>query len=213
MLKNRPQGKKMGIILLAALIVLSLAEVIFRAVAMGLEAILTTANFGEQLAVIALAVTILVLSAKGKDRACYICYGAWVGYFILDQLFELPGMIVTLIANISKPVTALSIGIHVLTIACILVIGILLVEYMCDGTIYNRAFNALCIISILLLALGIILAIYQLSFASVESVQNVIMKKQQTVLVLFNDMYRITMIVLSAFFAYDSAKMQLKKIK
>ena len=209
-LKNRPQGKKMGIILLVALIAISLAEIIFRAVAMG-EAVLTTSNLGEQLAVIALAVTILILNAKGKDRACYICYGAWAGYFILDQLFEFPGMIATFVTNISKPVTSLSIGIHVLTMVCIVVIGALLVEYMSDGTICNRAFNALCITTIALLILGVLLAIYQLAFASVDGVQNAIMKQQQTVLVIFNAVYRIVMVFLFAFFAYDSAKMQLEK--
>ena len=93
-MKKRLHDKKAGIAILAALIIISLAEVIFRAVAMG-EAVLTTANLGEQLAVIALAVTILILTAKGKDRACYILYGAWIGYFVLDQLFELPGTFFT----------------------------------------------------------------------------------------------------------------------
>ena len=208
--KNRPQGKKMGIILLIALIIISLAEIIFRAVAMG-EAVLTTSNVGEQLAVIVLATTILILTAKGKDRACYICYGAWAGYFILDQLFELPGMVGTLMSNISKPVTSLSIGIHVLTMVFIVAIGILLVEYMSDGTICNRAFNALCITTVALLTLGVLLPIYQLVFASVEGVQNATMKQQQTVLVIFNTIYRIAMVFLFTFFAYDSAKMQLKK--
>ena len=212
-MKNRLHDKKAGIAILVALIIISVAEIIFRAVAMGLEAVLTTANLGEQLAVIALAVTIMILNAKGKDRACYICYGAWAGYFILDQLFEFPGMIVTLITNISKPVTALSIGIHLITMVCIIAIGVLLVEYLCDGTIYNRAFNTLCLISILLLAFGILLAIYQLGFASVEGVQNIIVKHQQTVLVIFNNVYRIIMVFLFTFFAYDSAKHQLKKAK
>lgn len=211
-MKKRLHDKKAGVAILIALIVISLAEVIFRAVAMG-EAVLTTANFGEQLAVIAFAGIILVLNAKGKDKACYICFGSWAGYFVLDQLFEFPGMIATLIPNISKPVTALSIGIHVLTMACIVTIGILLIKYMNDGTIYNRAFNALCLISLLFLTVGILLAIYQLAFASVEDVQNAIMKKQQTVLVIFNSAYRIAMVFLLAFFAYDSAKFKLKKAK
>ena len=209
-MQKRLHDKKAGIAILISLIIISLADIIFRAVAMG-EAVLTTANLGEQLAVIALAVTILILTAKGKDRACYICYGAWAAYFILDHLFELPGMVATLISNISKPVTSLSIGIHVLTMVFIVAIGILLVEYMSDGTICNRAFNALCITTVALLALGVLLPIYQLVFASVEGVQNAIMKQQQTVLVIFNTIYRIAMVFLFTFFAYDSAKAQLKK--
>jgi hypothetical protein len=209
-MKKRLHDKKAGIAILSALIIISLAEVIFRAVVMGLEAILTTSNLGEQLAVIALATTILILSAKGKDKACYICYGAWAGYFVLDQLFELPGMVATLMSNNSRPIVALSIVIRLLTMVCIIAIGVLLVEYMTDGTIYNRAFNAFCLITILLLAVSIFWAIYQLIFASVEGVQNIVIKKQN-VLVIFNNVYRLIMIFLFTFFAYDSAKHQLKK--
>jgi hypothetical protein len=171
---------------------------------------LTTSNLGEQVAVVVLAATILILTAKGKDRACYICYGAWAGYFVLDQLFELPGMVATLMSNNSRPIVALSIVIRLLTMVCIIAIGVLLVEYMTDGTIYNRAFNTLCLITILLLAVSLLWAVYQLAFASIEEAQNIVIKKQN-VLVIFNNIYRIIMIFLFTFFAYDSAKHQLKK--
>jgi hypothetical protein len=36
--------------------------------------------------------------------------------------------------------------------------------------------------------------------------------QQQVVLVIFNNLYRITMVFLFAFFAYDSAKKQLNKV-
>ena len=209
-MKNRPRDKKAGIIILAALIVISLAEIIFRAAAMGLEAVITTANLGEQLAVIALAVTILVLTAKGKDRACYISYGAWAGYFILDQFFELPGMIGNLLSNISNPVATLSIVIHLLTMVCIIVIGVLLVEYMSDGTICNRAFNTFCLFAILLLAFSILISAAGLIFAPSDGAEIILLKKQNT-LIIFNNLYRIAMVFLFTFFAYDSAKAQLKK--
>ena len=208
-MKKRLHDKKAGIAILISLIVISIAEIIFRAIAMG-ESALTTSNVGEQLAVIALAVTILILTAKGKDRACYICYGAWAGYFILDQLFELPGMVGTLMSNISNPVVTLSIVIRMLTMVCIIAIGVLLVEYMSDGTICNRAFNALCITTIALLAVSLLWAIYQLAFSTVGGDQMITFKKQN-VLVIFNNVYRIIMVFLFTFFAYDSAKHQLKK--
>ena len=100
-MKRKRFGKEAGNIILIALIIISLAEVIFRSVTMGLDA-MSTANFGEQLAVVALAVTILILTAKGKDRACYICYGAWLAYFVLNQVFELPGLVSTLISIIAS---------------------------------------------------------------------------------------------------------------
>ena len=209
-MKKRLHNKKAGIAILISLIVISLAEIIFRAVAMGLEAVLTTANFGEQLAVIALAVTILVLTAKGKDRACYICSGAWAGYFILDQIFEFPGMIGTLMSNISNPVATFSIVIRMLTMACIVVIGVLLVEYMSDGTICNRTFNAFCLITILLLAISILTSTTGLIFAPSDGAEIILLKKQNA-LIIFNNIYRIAMVFLFTFFAYDSAKAQLKK--
>lgn len=206
---NRPHGKKMGIIFLVALIVISLAEVIFRSVTMGLES-MSTSNFGEQLAVIAFAVTILILTAKGKDRACYICYGAWIGYFVLDQLFELPANIISFImlvaGEISLPSPSIALVMHasvVLSTILIIAIGILLVEYLNDGTIYNKAFNALCISSIVLILLNIALTVYDV-IASANA---------EFLLATFHDLYLLAMIFMFAFFAYDSAKMQLEKIK
>ena len=208
-MKKRLHDKKAGVAILISLIIISLAELIFRATAMG-EAALTTSNVGEQLAVIALAVTILILTAKGKDRASYICFGAWAAYFILDQLFELPGMVATLMSNISNPVATFSIVIRVLTMACIIVIGVLLVEYMSDGTICNRTFNAFCLITILLLAVTILTSATGLIFAPSDGAEIILLKKQN-VLIIFNNLYRIAMVFLFTFFAYDSAKMQLKK--
>ena len=209
-MKNRPRDKKAGIIILVALIVIALAEIIFRAAAMGLEVVLTTANFGEQLAVIALAVTILVLTAKGKDRACYICYGAWAGYFVLDQLFELPGNIVGFImllaGEITLPSPAIAVVMHssvVLSTLLTIAIGVLLVEYMTDGTIYNKAFNVLCIVTIVLILLNMALTVYDVIATA----------NAEFLLATFHDLYRLAMIFMFTFFAYDSAKMQLKKTK
>ena len=199
-LKNRPQGKKMGIILLITLIAISLADIIFRAVAIG-EAVLTTSNLGEQLAVIALAVTILILTAKGKDRASYICYGAWIAYFVLDQLFELPGYVINWSNYIGTNILGdISAGSRVLGMIAIISIGVLLVEYMIDGTIYNKAFNVLCIATVLLLATTIAGTLY--SAVAVHSI---------SALETFNSLYRMAMVFMFAFFAYDSAKAQLKK--
>lgn len=215
-LKNRPQGKKMGIIILAALIVIALAEVIFRAVAMGLEAA-TTANFGEQLIVIALAVTILILTAKGKDRACYILYGAWIGYFVLDQLFELPGDIITLIHNMSNvPIPSLG-GIARIAISiCIIGIGVLLVEYMNDGTIFNKLFNTFCVLAFLFVLVSVITCVCAIATDASHITNDMFTAedfKANVILDAFNNLYRGAMIFLSAFFAYDSAKMQLEKTK
>ena len=200
-MKKRLHDKKAGIAILISLIVIALAEIIFRAAAMGLEAILTTANFGEQLAVIALAVTILVLTAKGKDRACYICYGAWIAYFVLDQFFEIPGMLLDFVNRFGMSgIGTIGVAARILSMFLIVAIGVLLVEYLNDGTICNKAFNVLCVATVLLLAVGIATSVY--SAVTVET---------RLLLDVFNNIYRLIMVLLTTFFAYDSAKMQLKK--
>lgn len=203
-MKNRPRNKKAGIIFLAALIIIALAEIIFRAVAMG-ETALTTSNLGEQLAVIVLAVTILILTVKGKDRACYICYGAWAGYFVLDQLFELFGVIIrvlNLMGQEEAAIVGIVVGgiIRVAIMGGIIAIGVLLAEYMTDGTIYNRAFNGICITTVLLIAANIVL-----------SINGTITVDSTFILDTFYNLYRMVMVFMIAFFAYDSAKHQLKK--
>ena len=203
-MKNRPRGKKMGIIILAALIIISLADIIFRTVAIG-EATLTTSNLGEQLAVIVLAVTILILTAKGKDRACYICYGAWIAYFVLDNLFELPGAIIVGISGLmtGEATFLLAFGgtLRYLSMLGVIAIGVLLVEYMCDGTIYNRAFNTLSVVTTLLI----------LSHVVIPAVGAIASGNIMPVLDTLNGLYRMAMIFLFVFFAYDSAKMQLER--
>ena len=71
-MKKRLHDKKAGIALLISLIVISLAEIIFRATVIK-EAVLTTSNLGEQIAVIALAViglmTVAVVYKKRTEKA------------------------------------------------------------------------------------------------------------------------------------------------
>ena len=84
---------------------------------------------------------------------------------------------------------------------CIIAIGALLVEYMNDGSIYNKAFNAMSVITILLLVASVIWGI-------------VVMRNSTNMIIyIINSLSRIAMVFMTTFFAYDSAKMQLKKVK
>ena len=204
-MKNRLHDKKAGIFILVSLIIISVAEVIYRAVVAN-EIVFTTSNFGEQLAVIIFALMILIFTAKGKDRVCYIIYGAWIAYFVMDQAFELPGMVGDLVINFSQTRMAISICLRLVSMLCIIALSALLVEYMNDGSIYNRAFNTLCVITILLHVVSI-----GMSFYSIIKIEPDIYQKQN-ILVIFNNLYRIAMVFLFAFFAYDSAKKQLNKV-
>lgn len=208
-LKNRPQGKKMGIILLVALIVISVLEWIFRITCIGQD-LVETPNAGEPLAIAIFAILVMIFTLKGKDRMSYVCFAVWAGYFILDQFFEIPGMLANFGANISNPVITVSIGIRLVAMLCIVAIGALLLEYMNDGTIYNRAFNVLCVVTILLTAVDILMSVSGLIFIPSEGSEIILLKKQNMLLI-FNNIYRIVMIFLFTFFAYDSAKAQLEK--
>ena len=204
-MKNRLHDKKAGIFILVSLIIISVAEVIYRAVVAN-EIVFTTSNFGEQLAVIIFALMLLIFTAKGKDRVCYIIYGAWIAYFVMDQAFELPGMVGDFVINFSQTRMAISICLRLVSMLCIIALSALLVEYMNDGSIYNRAFNTLCVITILLHVVSI-----GMSFYSIIKIEPDLYQKQN-ILVIFNNLYRIAMVFLFAFFAYDSAKKQLSKV-
>lgn len=205
-MKKRLHDKKAGVALLLALIVIAVAEMIFR-IAVPMKELLNTSNMGEQVAVVVLATTILILTAKGNDRACYICYGAWIGYFVLDQLFELPGMLTKVLALFGETggvnvAQAGAISVRILGMIGIITIGVLLVEYMTDGTINNRVFNVVSVATILFIAPSVIAPLVYVFKAEADSMY---------ILAAFNALYRLTMIFLFTFFAYDSAKHQLKK--
>lgn len=213
-MKNRLHDKKAGIAILVPLILISIAEVIYRAFFAN-EIAFSTANFGEQLTVIIFALTILIFNAKGKDRVCYILYGAWIAYFVMDQVFELPGLIGNLFINTPDSIITTVVVIRIVSMVCIIALSALLVEYMNDGSIYNRAFNTLCVITILLhvIAIGIVVhGLILLNTTKVSSDMDVTLLNKHNILVIFNNLYRIAMVFLFAFFAYDSAKKQLSKV-
>ena len=212
-MKNRLHGKKAGIPILVSLIIISVAEIIYRAVVAG-DRIYSTSNLGEQLVVLGLALIILILTAMGKDRACYILYGAWIGYFVLDQVFELPGAIADLVRFMAVMPSFGGI-IRILVSISIIGIGVLLAEYMNDGTIYNKLFNILCLFAVLFVFVAIFTGVKAL-FSDMSGLSNDLLSSEQlrvnVTLDLFNNLYRGAMIFLSTFFAYDSAKKQLSKV-
>ena len=212
-MKNRLHDKKAGIAILISLIIISVAEIIYRAVVAG-DRIYTTSNLGEQLVVLGLALIILILTAMGKDRVCYILYGAWIGYFVLDQVFELPGAIADLVRFMAVMPSFGGI-IRILVSISIIGIGVLLAEYMNDGTIYNKLFNIFCLFAVLFVFVAIFTGVKAL-FSDMSGLSNDLLTSEQlrvnVTFDLFNNLYRGAMIFLSTFFAYDSAKKQLSKV-
>ena len=138
----------------------------------------------------------------GKDNVCYICYGAWAGYFLLDQLYALPRVVsdVFRIPENGFTFVIFSPILHAVSMICILAIGVLLIKYMSDGMIFNLAFNILCIVAAV--------SVFGCIVVNIVGVASGL--PAEIVLVTFHNLYRLTMIFLLAFFAYDGAKAQLK---
>ena len=208
------QGEKARIVILLALIITALVDVFYRAIVMK-EAALGIANAGEQVAIIVLAAIILLFMAKKNDKISYISCGALIAYFVMDQVIELPGMIGNLIANISEPAIIISIAIRLLTMVGIVVIAVLLAEYVNDGSIYNRAFNVVFWLTILLhvasVAFSVVGLVLTSNLAEVPNASELALLQKQNVLIILNEIYRIVMVVLFTSFAYDSANRQLKR--
>ena len=211
-MKNRLHDKKAGIFITSILFIISLGETIIRALQP--DYLHAYSNFGETLSIAIFTALILFFSSTKKDRLCYICYGVFIGWFVLEETLSVPNALASLsnafasmefnaTVSTSAPVAAIAFGIlNVLIKICIVAIGALMIEYMNDGTIYNRAFNVLCFATILLLLISVIASIHGL----------ILGKAVELVLFVLNNIYRITMVFLFTFLAYDSAKKQLSKV-
>ena len=201
-MKNRLHDKKAGIAILVSLILISVAEVILRGVILN-EALFKLSNAGEPCITVLLSLVLIIFATMGKDRIFYIICGGWFGFFVFKQLFDLPSMLSTFYFAMKIPeITDFAILIHVLSMVCIIAIGCLIVEYMNDGTIYNKAFHILCLIIILTFVANIIFGIYDI----------VVLNDISALLAILNNLSRAIMIFLFTFFAYDSAKKQLNKV-
>ena len=209
-MKKRLHDKKAGIAILISLFIVSLVETIIRCLN---DYTYYATNLGESFAVAIFAAIILIFSLTKKDRLCFILYGAFIGWFMLEESLSIPGTIKSLadtianaeqiaaVANGSAVMPIVTIAIHVLTSISIVAIGVLVLEYMNDGTICNRAFNTFSIIAVLLLIASIVINV----------IGYLTTKDADIGILILNNLHRIIMIFLFACFAYDSAKMQLKK--
>ena len=202
-MKKRLHDKKAGVAILVVLIIISFAEVVLRSVILK-ETMFTLSNAGEPIITAALSLLLLIFALKGKDRVFHILCGVWLGFFVMNQLYSLPGMIADTIKcfNTGSINTAMCNLTHVLSIIGIVAIGVLLVEYMNDGSIYNKAFNILCAFTAVMLLL---LALHNCVYDAL------VLGRTEVILGSLHNLSRITMIFLFVFFAYDSAKNQLKK--
>ena len=202
-MKKRLHDKEAGIAILLSLIIISITEVVLRGVLFK-EAMFDLSNAGEPFITALCSLLLIFFAMKGKDRIFYIICGIWLGYFVMTQLYNFPRLIADTIEsfNAGSFNTAMCNLIHALSLICIVAIGALLVEYMNDGSIYNKAFNILCATTVVLLLL---LALH-------NSVYDIwIMGHTEVILATLHNLSRVSMVFLFTFFAYDSAKRQLNR--
>ena len=190
-MKNRLHDKKAGIFITSILFFISLTETIIRGLQPNYSFVAT--ELGQTFSIAIFSALILFFTLIKKDRVCYICYAAFIGWFILEEAFSLSGTLSTLsstISNIDMYATVSStarlnaiffIILRILITIFITSIGALMIEYMNDGTIYNKAFNVLCCITILLLLISTVTSIHSA----------IITKKVGPILLVLNNLYQI----------------------
>lgn len=129
-----------------------------------------------------------------------------MAYFVISQIFSVPESItvtLTHLTEVSDVTQTVAIVLGLMSTVCIIVIGGLLVEYMNDGTIYNKAFNVFCTVTMLLLLIFSILSIFDMIRSG----------SPNYIFATIFGLTHMTMVFLLTFFAYDSAKTQLSKIQ
>ena len=209
-MKKRLHDKKAGVVILLALLIISFTETIIRGVN---DYAFALTDLGEPFAIAIFSAIILFFTSTKKDRLCYVFYAAFIGWFMIEEALSIPGTLkslvdtianaekIAVITNGSAVIPIVSIAIHLLTSIAIVSIGALVFEYLSDGTICNRAFNAFCVIAVLLLLVAAVINI--IGVLEVKTVE--------IGLLILNNLHRVIMIFMFTCFAYDSAKAQLKK--
>ena len=201
-MKKRLHDKKAGIAIFVAIFIFSLVSLILSATV--LKGSASNAIFyGEAFIDAVLSLVLIIFSLKGKDRIFYILCAVWCGYFVVEQLYSLPVLLteITTCFNTGEFIGMIGNPIHLLSVICIIAIGALLVEYMNDGSIYNKPFNVLCFITAVSFACLFLISLYDFVIAG----------RDFAILVALMNLSRMSMVFCFTFLAYDNAKAQLKK--
>ena len=203
-MKNRLHDKKAGIVIFVAIFIFSVVSVILSSTAFK-DTVVSQLYFGEAMIDAVFSLILVIFALRGKERVFYILCSAWCAYFVVEQLYSLPVLFAEMTTCFSSGEIIGMIGnpLHLLTVISIIAIGALLVEYMNDGSIYNKPFNALCIITVVLFACLAVLSLYDFFVSG----------RDFAILVALMNFSRLAMVFCFTLLAYDGAKMQLKESK
>lgn len=207
-MKKSLTGKSACIAILAALLVISLADVILRATVFEYD-FFDLFDYGEVFATIAITTLLIVLALKGKDRLFYVICGIWLGYFVLCQFFALPGEIALLAEmftyldsfSVNLGPTIISTIVMIIDMLAIIALGALLIKYIYNGKAHTKTFGILCLVSILMQVIYSVLVIGDI-IAGMPS---------YFVLSVLYSLSRIATVCLLAVFAHSTAKLHVAK--
>lgn len=207
-MKKSLTGKSACIALLAALLIISLADVLLRATVFE-YGFFDLFDYGEVFTTIAFTTLLIILALKNKDRLFYAICGIWLGYFVLCQLFALPEEIATLVEmftyldDLSASIVSAINSAIVLIIDMIVigVLGALLIKYIYNGKTHTKTFGLLCLVSILMQVIYSVLVIGDI-IGGMPSF---------FILSVFYSLSRIAMVCLLAVFAHSTARLHIAK--
>lgn len=189
--------------IVATLISLSITTIVMRFLILKEDA-LNAIDYGEPFVTLIISFLLLLLVSKGKDRLFYIVCGGWLAYFVLNIIFSMPFMIMNVIDSFTAGLGVtytVAVVFRLISMICIIVIGALMVEYLNDGTIHNKAFMVSCAVAMSLLLIYVILSIIDLIRSG---------SPEYVFATLFGTSW-MTSVLLFVYFAYDTAKTQLSK--
>lgn len=195
-------------VILFTLLGLSIFEVFIRLTVFH-DTVKLVSNYGEPFVSVVFAILLIFFLLTNKRRIFFILCGGWLAYFSLNQLFVLPSVITdlfTLFGQTSYLVPTTSIIIlHIVSIVTIIILGGILVEYMNDGTIYDRAFNIVSLITIMIIVAQAVISMFMI----VTHSYYVGISENFLILSFLNCINRVVMVFLFAYFAYGTLKAEL----
>lgn len=205
-MKNRFNGNKIAVIVLAVIAAASFTEVILRGILLK-EATFNVVNFGEPIIVGLMSVFLLVLVGLKKERLFSVLCAAWLCYFVFAQIYAIPQMFSTAIPMIreanNRIVASLVVAFRCNSMLGVVVVGSLLARYTATGKIHNKAFNIACLVTVGFMVLSMAASIFLA----------VINNNPNRLIDLANGVVSIGLVVLFTGFAYGKAKIRVTKEK
>lgn len=203
-MKENFNNKNTLVFMLLVLLGLSILNLVLRPVLLGKYALLLP-DYGEPFVTIILSLLLLFFAFKGDDRLFYLICGGWLIYFVISQIFSLPGEIISIagVVQLGDVTGTIAVFLSLVGRVCVIVLGGLLIAFMKRGNAHNDAFNLVSLITILVFLSCVILSIYDMYSLGAPNY----------IFATLFGLTNIVMVFLFTYFVYDCAKAQLSKFQ